>query len=262
MGVVVVVVLDPSGKRCQRSGSIRQRRDADVIALEGMNEGLRDAVGLRAADGREAGFEAQLPGKGACFASGIGRAVIGQHLDRHGRAHTAEAGFHGFQHDVAHVRAADARIGDRAPGDDLAAGLIGDPVDWVVADSGTAADGERTPARCPYWIVKSRTQATAAALEHERSTPVWRGSGPPQPVSSALSGTSLTRSYAIRQTQAPAIRRLGTFDLSSPNGEDVHAVLEELNYGSLSLRGADRTAKSGRPSTPYARPRSSQLVGR
>jgi len=149
-----------------------------------------------------------------------------------------------------------------SPGDDLAAGLIGDPVDWVVADSGTAADGERTPARCPYWIVKSRTQATAAALEHERSTPVWRGSGPPQPVSSALSGTSLTRSYAIRQTQAPAIRRLGTFDLSSPNGEDVHAVLEELNYGSLSLRGADRTAKSGRPSTPYARPRSSQLVGR
>ena len=147
-----------------------------------------------------------------------------------------------------------------SPSDDLAAGLIGDPVDWVVMDS--RFDGERARARCPYWILKSRTQAAAAALENERPTQIWRGSGAPQPTSSAPSGSSLTRSYAMRQTPAPTIGRLGTFDLSSPNGEDVHAVLEGLQYGSLSLSGADRTAKPARPNGPYARPRASQVVGR
>jgi hypothetical protein len=35
-----------------------------VIPFEGMHEGLGDAVGLRAANGREAEFEPELPGKG------------------------------------------------------------------------------------------------------------------------------------------------------------------------------------------------------
>jgi len=46
-------------------------------------------------------------GKDAGIACGVGRTIVGQHLD-------------GFEHDVAHVRPADARIGDGAPSDDLA----------------------------------------------------------------------------------------------------------------------------------------------
>ena len=74
MRVVVVVVLDPPGERCQRGECIAQRRDADVIAFERVHECLGDAVGLRAADRREARFEPELPCKGERLAGGIGRA--------------------------------------------------------------------------------------------------------------------------------------------------------------------------------------------
>lgn len=148
-----------------------------------------------------------------------------------------------------------------SPRDDLAAGLVGDPVDWVFADG--SGDGDAAwSTRCPYWLVKSRTQAAAKALEEaDTSTRQRRANAPPpQPTSSALSGTSLTRSHAMRVAHAPIepVRRSG-FNLSSPNGEDIHSVLESLAYGSLST--VARTAKPDRSTAPYARSRP-QLVGR
>lgn len=86
----------------------------DVVALEGVHEGLGDAVRLRAADGREARFQAQLAGEDAGIACGVSRAIVRQHLDGGFGAQHVKAGFHGFQHDVAHIRTGDAGIDHRA----------------------------------------------------------------------------------------------------------------------------------------------------
>ncbi len=55
--------LDPVSYQCQNGFGIGQRIDADVVALERFHEGLRHAVGLRAGNRREAGFQPDLAAK-------------------------------------------------------------------------------------------------------------------------------------------------------------------------------------------------------
>ncbi len=149
MRVHLVVVLDPSGKRCQRGERIWKRRDADVIAFEREYESLRNAVGLRAADRSETGFQTQLPGRR--FAShGRYRPSRCRTASRPAWSHACRRG--GFPRLPARCRA-DAGIGDRAPGDDLSV--------VSVDDEGAAYDltvpaGEPKAVRAPAQVRADR----------------------------------------------------------------------------------------------------------
>lgn len=46
--------------------------------------------------------------------------IIRQHINRRGCTHVTEAGFHGYPHDTAFVRAANAEVGDGGKGDNYA----------------------------------------------------------------------------------------------------------------------------------------------
>lgn len=59
---------------------------AGVVTLQGFDECLADAVALRAADRREAWSEVQRSGEIGRLRGGIGRAVVGEPLDRLRRA--------------------------------------------------------------------------------------------------------------------------------------------------------------------------------
>ena len=122
--MVLVVVLEPSGDLIERGIGVGDRVDPDIVALEGLDEGLAHAVAFGAGGGREARDQVELGGEAACVDRGIRRAVIGQpfHLVR--RAQAPEALFDGLQHPVADVGASDAGIGDGPPGDDLHALII------------------------------------------------------------------------------------------------------------------------------------------
>jgi hypothetical protein len=50
-----VVVLEPFGEALEDGDGVLPWVHADMVALEGLHEGLLDAVALGAADGREAG---------------------------------------------------------------------------------------------------------------------------------------------------------------------------------------------------------------
>ena len=110
--------LPPFNRTVRRVGG--QRPDADVVALDGFDEGLAHAVALGAGHRREAGRQVELRGEQARVPGGVGRAVIGQPFDGVRRADGAEPLLHRLQHYVTDVGAADRGAGDRAPGDDLA----------------------------------------------------------------------------------------------------------------------------------------------
>lgn len=120
MRMVVVVVLEPSGDLAECLGGARQGVDADIVALEGLDEGLADAVALRAGDRSKIGHQAQLGGKAARRQGGVGRSVVGQELDPVRSPEVAKALLHGLQQHVAHVRSGDPGTGHSFPGDDLA----------------------------------------------------------------------------------------------------------------------------------------------
>jgi len=71
VGVVVVVVVEPGADQSEDRGGVRQGRDLDVVALEGVDEGLGDAIALWAPDGREAGLEAELASEDAGILGGV-----------------------------------------------------------------------------------------------------------------------------------------------------------------------------------------------
>jgi len=62
--VHVIVVLEPGIELGHDGGRIGSGIEPDVVALEGLHEGFGDAVGLGAADRREAWYEADRIGEG------------------------------------------------------------------------------------------------------------------------------------------------------------------------------------------------------
>jgi hypothetical protein len=73
-----IVVLEPSRQQSDYGLSIRQERQPSIVAFEGFDECLRDAVGFRRADWRETKLEAQ----GRCgverVLGDVSRAVVGR----------------------------------------------------------------------------------------------------------------------------------------------------------------------------------------
>ena len=115
-----VVVLEPFGQALEDGDGVLPWVHADVVALEGLHEGLADAVALGAADGREAGDEVQGGGEVDGLAGGVGGAVVGEPLDGVRGAWCAEAVLDAVEHHVADHLAADAAGGGAGPGHDVA----------------------------------------------------------------------------------------------------------------------------------------------
>src|SRR6476646_7525884 len=97
-----IVVLEPSRQQSDYGLSIRQDRQPSIIAFEGFDECLRDAVGFWRADWRETKLEAQ----GRCdverVLGDVRRAVVGQPFDGMRRLADPESTLDASYHQVAH----------------------------------------------------------------------------------------------------------------------------------------------------------------
>ena len=152
MRVHLVVVLEPAIELGQDRSGVGPGAEPDVIALEGLHEGLGDAVGLRAAHGREARHEADGVGERDRLVRGEAAAVVGEPLHRVLGSQGTEAAFDRKQHEIAHRDAADP-AGTGGPGEHLA--VVG-------------VDGEGDP---------KRVAVPARDLEHIRGPAPVRGGG-------------------------------------------------------------------------------------
>src|SRR6516225_2300268 len=114
-----VVVLHPIIDESERGGGIRDRTDPDVIAFEGLHEGLGHTVAFWAFDRGEARGEIKRQGDRDSPVGSEYRTVIGQPLHRIRRAERAETLLDAADHHVADHLAGDAG-GRRNPGDRLA----------------------------------------------------------------------------------------------------------------------------------------------
>ena len=75
-----VVVCQPAWQLLDHGLRVGSGVDADVVALEGADERLGHAVGLRTADRRRERHQADVAGEGAGITRGVAAAVVGQHV--------------------------------------------------------------------------------------------------------------------------------------------------------------------------------------
>ncbi len=137
VGMDGIAVLEPGGDLLQDGGGVRPGVHAGIVALQGFDERLADAVTLGAADWREAWREVQRGSEVDCLRGGVGGAVVGEPLDRLRGADGVEAALDAVEHHVTDHLAGDAAAGGGDPGDDLA--VMG-------VDGKGAADGLAVPA--------------------------------------------------------------------------------------------------------------------
>jgi hypothetical protein len=90
MRVYVIVILEPGWQLLHDGDGIWPWVYAGIVALEGFDEGLADAVAFRASDWREAWNKVKRSGKISGLSGGIGGTIISQPLDRRGRAERIE----------------------------------------------------------------------------------------------------------------------------------------------------------------------------
>jgi hypothetical protein len=144
-----IVVLEPSRQQSDYGLSIRQDRQPSIIAFEGFDECLRDAVGFRRADWRETKLEAQ----GRCgverVLGDVSRAVVGQPFDGMRRLADPESTLDASDHQVAHHLAGDAG-GRGQPRHDLAIAGIDSKqhthdLESIEAGDATATFGRSVP---------------------------------------------------------------------------------------------------------------------
>jgi hypothetical protein len=120
--VFVVLVLDPpGGDHSEDCDGVRQRRDADLFALQRLHERVCDAiVTLRALHQPAAGLQAELAGDDVRDAGDMTGAIVAQYLDRMRCPLHPKPLLDGLQHYVSSVQSTNAGINDQLPGDDLA----------------------------------------------------------------------------------------------------------------------------------------------
>jgi hypothetical protein len=116
----IVVVFEPGSQLLEDGDGVRPRVHADIVALEGFDEGLADTDALGAAARGEAGDKVQRGDEVHCLARGVGGAVVGEPLHRYQGADGVELALDAFQHHVADHLAADPGTGCGDPGHDLA----------------------------------------------------------------------------------------------------------------------------------------------
>ena len=114
--------LDQAPIKAIAEAAAGQGGDLDAVALEGVDQGLRDAGSShRAPDGRGARLQPELAGDDAGLPRGMGGAVVAEDLDGLGRVAGPAAALVGLEHHVLDVRPADPGVGHGPPGDDLPA---------------------------------------------------------------------------------------------------------------------------------------------
>src|ERR1700761_8266747 len=82
MGMMLVVIIDPERKHLQHGCGIWSGLDPGVVALEGFDERLADAIALGAPHRGEAGNEAKCDGELQCFLRGVSGTVVSKPLNR------------------------------------------------------------------------------------------------------------------------------------------------------------------------------------
>src|ERR1700722_1358386 len=102
MGMVLVIVVDPKWNHLQHGCGVWSGLDAGVIALEGFDEGLADAIALGASHRGEAGNETKCDGKLQCFPRGVSGPVISKPLNRMRCPCGGKPSFDTGEHQVAH----------------------------------------------------------------------------------------------------------------------------------------------------------------
>ena len=79
MGMVFVVVQEPSGDLPECGDRIRKRVDANIVSLEGFDEALGDAIRFRALNGSEARDEIESGRGGPGLVCRVDAAIVGDH---------------------------------------------------------------------------------------------------------------------------------------------------------------------------------------
>ena len=107
-----IIVIHPDWQLFEDGACVRFWADADVIALEGTDERLGHAVGLRAFDRRSSGDQADVAGEAASVVCGVAAPIIGEPFDLAGHMiYLTEAVLDGGDHEVTHVLGCDAACG-------------------------------------------------------------------------------------------------------------------------------------------------------
>jgi len=105
----LVILGEPAKQLVDDTLRIRPGAHADIIAFECADERLSHAVRLGTADWGRARDQSNAPGKGACVASGVAAAVVGEPFDWLGHAvHLSVAMLDGGDHQVLDVLGGDA----------------------------------------------------------------------------------------------------------------------------------------------------------
>jgi hypothetical protein len=139
--VHLVLVFEPRIELGHDGGGVGRGIEPDVVALEGLHEGLGDAVGFRAAYRRGARHEADRMGEGERLVRREAAAVVGQPFHRLQRRKGAKPALDREQHQIANGNPADA-AGAGGPGKHLA--VMG-------------VDGEGDPDRIAFNLSKPRS---------------------------------------------------------------------------------------------------------
>src|SRR6478735_7533988 len=125
--VDLAIIFDPIGEHCKDCVGIMQDVEASVIALEGFDEALRDAVAFGTADRCEEQGQAESARDVGSVLGDVGTSVVGQPVDWMWRACAFEPALDGGDHEIAYHLAGDTGVRHGRPGDDLAvAGIRSD----------------------------------------------------------------------------------------------------------------------------------------
>ena len=95
-----VVTIHPGFDQGERGASVRKRGNADIIALEGSDEGFGHAVAFWALDGGEAGFEIERHRDLDRLVSREDRSIVRQPLHAMRCTEGAKAALYALNHHV------------------------------------------------------------------------------------------------------------------------------------------------------------------
>src|SRR3954452_6627230 len=82
MGMVFVVVQEPSGDLPECGDRIRERVHVNIVSLEGFDEALGDAIRFRALNGSEARDEIESGREGPGLVCRVDVAIVGKPFER------------------------------------------------------------------------------------------------------------------------------------------------------------------------------------
>ena len=142
MRVDVIVILEPGWQLLEDGDGVWPLVDAGIIAFQGFDEGLADAVAFRATDRREAWNKVQGCGEVGGLGGGIGGAIIGEPLDWMWGAERVEPALDAVEHHVADHLTGNAAAMGRDPGDDFAV-------------MGVDREGDAHHLAIPAWYLKA-----------------------------------------------------------------------------------------------------------